>query len=182
MRNKNLASTPATTAIRSSLPPPPDQAMSVASFGLHVLRLVDGVLLDFPIPTAPGSRCWVATIWPDARTRLGWSGVQWQPALAHGRGWLSPPRIAVGDIVEYGIETRGRWRRSSTTRSFGVIVDYDGTWLLSIRGPYCDPVAAHDDAVNVVQNRQRPVCLPPPPEPPRSGRLRHRGRVSTHLR
>lgn len=179
MRIRNLASTPATTSILPSLPPPvgPD---STATPGLHGVRLVDGVLLDFPMPASPGSRCWVATIWPDARVDAGWARIQWQLSLAQGRGWLWPPRIAVGDIIEFGVETGGRRRKRSTTRSFGVIVDYDGSWLLSMRGPYADPVAAHGDAVKVVQDRQAPVALPPPPQPPASVLSRHRGRVSTH--
>lgn len=178
MRITNLASTPATTAIRSSIPSPPVPPDSAATPRLHGVRLVDGVLLDFPMPVTPGSRCWVATIWPDARTRSGWAGIQWQPDIGQGRGWLWPPRIAVGDILEFGVETAGRRRKRSTTRSFGVIADYDGTWLLSVQGPYNDPATAHVDAVTIVQNRQAPKALPPPPDPPPS--TRHRGRVSTH--
>lgn len=177
MRMTNLASTPANTAIPISSPPAPGAA---GCFGLHALRLVDGLLLDFPIPSVAGSRCWVATIWPDARTRSGWAGVNWSPGVVEGRGWVSPARIAVGDIVEFGVETAGRRRNRSTARSFGVIVDYDGTWLLSVQGPYDDPAAAHVDAIRIVQDRQAPPALPPPPEPPPSSR--HRGRVSTHGR
>jgi len=177
MRMRNLASTPANTAIQTPSPPDPS---GVGGFGLHVLRLVDGLLLDFPILAGRGSRCWVATIWPDARTRAGWAGVNWSPGVVEGRGWVSPTRIAVGDIIEFGVETTAGRRKRSTTRSFGVIVDYDGTWLLSVRGPYSEPARAHVDAVRIVQDRQAPPAIPPPPEPPPPSR--HRGRVSTHSR
>ena len=83
-------------------PPPPSGEGGLRQFGVHGLRLVDGVLLDFPLPVSAGARCWVATVWPDHRSSAGWSALPWPLDVAGGRGWRWPPRIAVGDVIEFG--------------------------------------------------------------------------------
>ena len=163
-------------------PPPAASPVDSPRFGVHSMRLVDGVLLDFPLAVPVGGRCWVATVWPDPANRSGWSGVRWQRDVTQGRGWLWPPRIAVGDVVEFGIEGRGRRRKTLATRSFGLIVDYDGSWILSVQGPYEHPGQAHADAMAIIRGRSNPS--PPPTAPPPAAPIRaaHRGRVSTHHR
>lgn len=163
--------------------PPPSGGGGVSQFGAHGLRLVDGVLLDFPLPVPVGARCWVATVWPDHRSASGWAAVAWPPDLTGGRGWRWPARIAVGDVVEFGVDRRTGRRKVASSRWWGVIVDYDGSWLVSVQGPHPSPGHAQEAAGQLIQARRQPAPNPPdlapvsgPPREPAG----HRGRVRTH--
>ena len=164
-------------------PPPPSGGCGVSQFGAHGLRLVDGVLLDFPLPVPAGARCWVATVWPDHRSSAGWSALPWPLDVAGGRGWRWPPRIAVGDVIEFGVDQRPKRRKVVSTRWWGVIADYDGSWLLSAQGPYPSPAHAHEDAGRLIQARHAQVSGTSCPEPPAlepEPVAPHRCRVRTH--
>ena len=164
-------------------PPPPSGGGGARQFGALGLRLVDGVLLDFPLPVPAGARCWVATVWPDHRSSAGWSALAWPPDVTGGRGWRWPPRIAVGDVMEFGVDQWLKRRKIVSSRWWGVIADYDGSWLLSVQGPYPSPAHAHEDAGRLIQARHAQVSGPSWPEPPASEPepvAPHRCRVRTH--
>lgn len=164
-------------------PPPPSGGGRVSQFGVHGLRLVDGVLLDFPLPAPAGARCWVATVWPDHRSPSGWSALAWPPDVAGGRGWRWPPRIAVGDVIEFGVDHQLTRRKVVSARWWGVIADYDGSWLLSVQGTHPGPAHAHEAAGRLIQERLLQVdgrMRPAPPASEGSPMAPHRGRVQTH--
>jgi len=176
MRTSKQRSTPA-------LPPPPPQPIGIAAIqvGVHGLRLVGGVLLDFPLPAPAGARCWVATIWPDHRSASGWGGLVWQPDLEQGRGWRWPARAAVGDVVEFATDEIVSRRKLASLRWWGVIDDYDGSWLLSVHGPFPSLDDAQAFSAQLIQTLQstdrelRELVVAPAP-----ASVRHRGRVRTH--
>ena len=173
----------------SKLAPPPAPPTALrgpggwSGFGVHGLRLVDGSLLDFPLPVPAGASCWVATVWPDHRSPTGWAAQAWPPDQVGGRGWRWPPRIAVGDVVEFGVDKPAGRRRVVSTRWWGVIAAYDGSWMLSVQGPHLSPAHASEAAGRLIQDRCCPLPEPPglPAEPsPKRDPAGHRGRVRTH--
>ena len=107
----------------------------------------------------------------------------WPLDVAGGRGWRWPPRIAVGDVIEFGVDQRPKRRKVVSTRWWGVIADYDGSWLLSVQGPYPNPAHAHEDADRLIQARHAQVSGTSCPEPPAlepEPVAPHRCRVRTH--
>ncbi len=89
----------------------------------------------------------------------------------------------MGDVVEFGVDQQLKRRNVVSTRWWGVIADYDGSWLLSVQGPYPSPAHAHVAAGSLIQERHQPAPNPPDLASV-SGPLRdpagHRGRVRTH--
>jgi hypothetical protein len=106
----------------------------------------------------------------------------WPPDVTGGRGWRWPPRIAVGDVIEFGVDQWLKRRKIVSSRWWGVIADYDGSGS-SVQGPYPSPAHAHVAAGNLIQERHQPAPNPPDLASV-SGPLRdltmHRGRVRTH--
>jgi hypothetical protein len=78
----------------------------------HMLRVVEGVVIDSPVPTRqPDAQEWAATCRLDAAAPDGWSRTLWWESPTH-RGWL-PVDLDHFDVVEFAADVplRRRWRR-----------------------------------------------------------------------
>lgn len=108
-------------------------------FGRHRLRVPAGVLIDAPVGV-PGHG-WLATLWPQPDSEVGWARMLWEPDHVHGTGWIVPQRLAGGDVIEFGAD-----QPDHVARWYGIIDSYDAVEWLTVQGPYNDPTAAHDHA------------------------------------
>ena len=105
------------------------------------LRVVEGAIIDFPIPIPPGATTiWAATRWPNNRHPDGWASALWWPSPYH-QG-LVPVALQLGRYVDVGVSVHRpwfRWRRQETYRWFGVAVHRSATEILvagrSVSGP-----------------------------------------------
>jgi hypothetical protein len=121
--------------------------------GRHRFRAPVGSIIDTPFPIVDG---WVAIIWPDPATPVGWQRLVWSPDPVTGRGWFIPDRIALGDIVEFGSDPNG------TRRWYGIVDGYEpGTWL-TLQGPYPTPDEASTTAAQLLAAEQHAEPMPVP--------------------
>lgn len=105
------------------------------------LRVVQGAVINFPIPIPNGTAMiWAATWWADNRRTDGWASALWWPSPYH-QG-LVPVALQVGRYVDIGIsvhQPRVLRRRQATYRWFGVAVQRSATEILvagrSVSGP-----------------------------------------------
>ena len=113
-----------------------------AESDLMRLRVVEGAVIDVPIPIPPGAAMiWATTWWADNRCPDGWASALWWPSPYH-QG-LVPVALQVGRYVDIGVVSvhlpRVLWRRQQTYRWFGVAVHRSATEILvvgrSVRGP-----------------------------------------------
>lgn len=128
-------------------------------FGCHRLRAPHGLLIDVPHSQAPTAAN-VATIWPDPAVPGGWAAQAWSADSPHGRGWLLPTRLALGDVVRFATPATG-WH--------GIVAGYDDLagWL-TLQGPYPTPADAHAHAQQLLAlERYLPPVEPDRPRPPR---------------
>jgi hypothetical protein len=111
----------------------------------ELLRVVEGAVVDFPLPTLdPGTRRWAATCWPDPEQPGGWRRALWWPSPWH-RGFL-PVGLNFADVIEFGsdVALRRRWplrARWVPVRWYGVLLE-DSEQGLVAHGPYPDPSSA----------------------------------------
>ncbi|MFZ6003038.1 MAG: hypothetical protein ACOYXM_03825 [Actinomycetota bacterium] len=108
-------------------------------FGRHRLRTPAAVVIDHPLDPAG----WAATVWADPTEPGGWTRLSWEPTHTVG-GWALPPRLALGDLVEFGTHTRpeARW--------YGIVDSYEPDGWLTLQGPYPLPDAAAQDATRLL--------------------------------
>jgi hypothetical protein len=104
----------------------------------HVLRAGYGALLDLPLVPEPGSKVWVATIWPDPNEPGGWGRLLWERNPA-GRGWLIHPLTHLGDVIESGADHDGQ-----ADRWYGYVSDAS-KYTIVLVGPYMSPSDAATD-------------------------------------
>lgn len=112
-----------------------------AASDLMRLRVVEGAVIDFPVPIPPGAAMiWAATWWGDDRYPDGWASALWWPSPYH-QG-LVPVALQVGRHVDIGVavhQPRLLRRRQETYRWFGVAVHRSATEILvagrSVSGP-----------------------------------------------
>ena len=118
------------------LPPLPEP-------GPHLLRVLEGAVIDFPAPILhPQAQRWAATCWPDPAQPEGWGRALWWTS-PYGRGYL-PVALDYADVVEFAtdIPVRRRWTtRWWPVRWYGVVVE-DTPRGLVVYGPYPNPAAA----------------------------------------
>lgn len=89
----------------------------------------------------------------------------------------------MGDVIEFGVDHQLTRRKVVSARWWGVIADYDGSWLLSVQGTHPGPAHAHEAAGRLIQERLLQVdgrMRPAPPASEGSPMAPHRGRVQTH--
>lgn len=103
----------------------------------HRLRAGHGLLLDFALAPAIGSRTWIATIWPDHHHPGTWGRAMWAVG-AGGRGWQLDPALHLGDVVEFGADT------DTPERWYGYVTHADDI-SLSLVGPFDNPTDAIAD-------------------------------------
>lgn len=117
-------------------------------FGRHRLRASAGVLIDSPL--GPAGHGWLGTLWL-AGEPLAWARMLWTPHADLG-GWTIPARLAGGDVIEFGADRAGQ-----VVRWYGIVDSYDAVEWLTLQGPYPDPCAAHQHAVQLLaQDRYEP--------------------------
>ena len=104
----------------------------------HVLRVAHGSLLDNPLDPDPGSHVWIATIWPDRQQPGGWGRLVWDRHDS-GRGWTIHPLTHLGDVVEFGADTR-----LTEERWYGYVADADET-SMDLVGPFATAAETESD-------------------------------------
>ena len=122
--------------VEITLPPLPEP-------GPHLLRVLDGAVIDFPAPVLhPQAQRWAATCWPDPVEPCGWGRALWWPS-PYSRGYL-PVALDYADVVEFAadVPVRRRWTlRWCPVRWYGVVVEDTPSGLV-VYGPYPNPAAA----------------------------------------
>lgn len=137
MRRRTQHTTPPQPATPVS---PAGPGYDWARFGRHRLRAPIAVVLDLPVPVAPGARPWVATIWPDPHVAGGWARDVWDVDPERG-GWALPGVLAAGDVLEFGADSP-----AEPVRWYGIMDGYQHDAHLTVQGPYPHPATAWDDA------------------------------------
>jgi hypothetical protein len=134
-QHRNLLVDPTTSSRRRrpspiSLPPLPEPAP-------HLLRVLEGAVIDFPAPVLhPDARRWAATCWPDPTQPDGWGRAVWWPSPYH-RGYV-PVALDYADVIEFGADLRTRHRgtlRWVPVRWYGLVIER-GAQRLIAHGPY----------------------------------------------
>ncbi|GAC1373526.1 MAG: hypothetical protein NVSMB4_00100 [Acidimicrobiales bacterium] len=112
-----------------------------AESDLMRLRVVEGAVIDVPIPIPPGAAMiWATTWWADHRCPDGWASALWWPSPYH-QG-LVPVALQVGRYVDIGVsvhQPRFLRRRQQTYRWFGVAVHRSATEILVVGRSVSDP-------------------------------------------
>ncbi len=158
---------PTPTTPNAAPPVAPDPAAPASSydwtrFGRHRLRTPAAVVVDSPL--SPTGQRWMATVWTDPGSPGGWGRMLWQPDPAHGRGWLVPDSLTLGDVLEFGAHSPG-----GSARWYGILDSYDVAAWLTVQGPYTDPTAAVREADQLLAGER---YLPPLDTEPRRASTR----------
>lgn len=156
-----------------SPPPPPPPHYDFARFGRHRLRAPNGSIIDLPVPTLPGARVWVATIWPDPNLPDGWGRQMWALDPTTGRGWQLPHQLTAGDVVEFGADTP-----EQPLRWHGIMDSYEVDRWATVQGPYEHPAAAYEEAQRLLAMERfvEPLSADRP-VPPATADQAHRSRI-----
>lgn len=141
-------------------PAPPGAATDAGAydwsrFGRHRLRTPAAIVIDTPLALA--GQAWTATMWPDARLPGGWGRLVWELDPQAARGWLLPEALAMGDIIEFGVNSPSR-----SLRWYGIVDSYDVDAWLTLQGPYPHPATAHHDAERLLAPLRYSNPLRPP--------------------
>jgi len=91
----------------------------------------------------------MATVWPDPEVLGGWARMPWQPDPAHGRGWLIPEQLALGDVLEFGAHGP-----AGDARWYGILDSYEVAAWLTVQGPYPEPAAAFAEAERLLASER----------------------------
>ena len=94
--------------------------------------------MSHPRDAGPGSRVWIATIWPYRQQPGRWGRLRWDRHPS-GRGWAIHPLTHLDDVIEFGADGE-----AGLDRWYGFTIDAGSTSLCLV-GPYATPVEACDD-------------------------------------